>query len=190
MSISFRVRNKDGVEKKWRCFFFFFNKLDTTKTKQLTSCLGGDKVWQMLVAFPFPALRVAVALARTAQSRATWTSANPTRVSDWSAPLSDEKICWRFPPETPQRKQTSTGIILYMRPANERRRYNVTSSLIRSANKQNDPCVNTEKKYQRNVYHCRRARPIFSVVKGKDTHLIQWPRQNHENINRCWIDHR
>ena len=32
------------------------------------------------------------------------------------------------------------GIILCMRPANERRRYNVTSSLIGWAHTQNDPC--------------------------------------------------
>ena len=35
---------------------------------------------------------------------------------------------------------TTTGIILCMRPANERRRYNVTSSLISWANSQNDSC--------------------------------------------------
>ena len=34
----------------------------------------------------------------------------------------------------------STGIILRMRPANERRRYNVTSSLIDWAHTQNDLC--------------------------------------------------
>ena len=32
------------------------------------------------------------------------------------------------------------GIILYTHPANERRRYNVTSSLIGWAHTQNDPC--------------------------------------------------
>ena len=32
------------------------------------------------------------------------------------------------------------GIILRMGPANEKRRYNVTSSLIGSAHTQNDPC--------------------------------------------------
>ena len=32
------------------------------------------------------------------------------------------------------------GIILWMRPANERRRYNVTSSVIGRAHSQNDPC--------------------------------------------------
>ena len=32
------------------------------------------------------------------------------------------------------------GIILYMRPANERRHHNVTSSLIGWAHTQNDPC--------------------------------------------------
>ena len=36
---------------------------------------------------------------------------------------------------------TYSGIILLMCPANERRRYNVTSSLIGWANKQNDPCI-------------------------------------------------
>ena len=35
---------------------------------------------------------------------------------------------------------TVPGIILWMRPANERRRYNVTSSLIGWAHSQNDPC--------------------------------------------------
>ena len=34
-----------------------------------------------------------------------------------------------------------SGIILLMRPANERRRYNVTSSLIGWAHAQNDPCL-------------------------------------------------
>ena len=37
---------------------------------------------------------------------------------------------------------TETGIILFLRPANARRRYNVTSSLIGWAKKQNDPCWN------------------------------------------------
>ena len=37
---------------------------------------------------------------------------------------------------------TTTGIIFCMRPANERRRYNVTSSLIGWAHSQNDPCHN------------------------------------------------
>ena len=35
----------------------------------------------------------------------------------------------------------STGIILSMHPANEGRRYNVTSSLIGWANTQNDPWI-------------------------------------------------
>ena len=34
-----------------------------------------------------------------------------------------------------------SGIILYMRPANERRRYILTSSLIGWAHTQNDPCL-------------------------------------------------
>ena len=33
------------------------------------------------------------------------------------------------------------GIVLYMQPANERWRYNVTSSLIGWAHIQNDPCI-------------------------------------------------
>ena len=37
--------------------------------------------------------------------------------------------------------QTMSGIILYMRPANERRRYIVTSSLIGWMHTQNDPCM-------------------------------------------------
>ena len=36
---------------------------------------------------------------------------------------------------------TLPGIILYMRPANGRRRYNVTSSLIGWAHTQSDPCL-------------------------------------------------
>ena len=39
------------------------------------------------------------------------------------------------------RSRTSSGIILCMRPVNERWRYNVTSSLIGWAHKQNDPCI-------------------------------------------------
>ena len=35
---------------------------------------------------------------------------------------------------------TEAGIILYMRPANERWRYTVTLSLIGWAHTQNDPC--------------------------------------------------
>ena len=35
---------------------------------------------------------------------------------------------------------TTAGVILCMRPANERRRYNVTSSLIDWVHAQNDPC--------------------------------------------------
>ena len=41
---------------------------------------------------------------------------------------------------------TSTGIILCMRPANERRRYSVTSSLIGWVLTQNDPCIKSRKK--------------------------------------------
>ena len=37
-----------------------------------------------------------------------------------------------------------TGIILWMRPANERRRYNVTSSLIGWAHTQNNPWIQHE----------------------------------------------
>ena len=36
---------------------------------------------------------------------------------------------------------TLSGIILWMRPANERRRYIVTSSLISWAHTQNGPCI-------------------------------------------------
>ena len=42
---------------------------------------------------------------------------------------------WNFPINP----FTKAGIILYMRPANERRRYSVTSSLIGWAHTQNDP---------------------------------------------------
>ena len=38
-------------------------------------------------------------------------------------------------------RHSGTGIILYMHPANERRRYIVTSSLIGWAHAQNDPCM-------------------------------------------------
>ena len=38
------------------------------------------------------------------------------------------------------KRQNIAGIILFMCPTNERRRYSVTSSLIGWAHKQNDPC--------------------------------------------------
>ena len=37
--------------------------------------------------------------------------------------------------------RTLMGIVLCLRPANERRRYNVTSSLIGWAHARNDPCI-------------------------------------------------
>ena len=55
-------------------------------------------------------------------------------------------------------KMTYTGIILCMRPANGRRRYNVTSSLIGWAHTQKDPCVNGQNRsilYHSNTQHFR-----------------------------------
>ena len=49
-------------------------------------------------------------------------------------------------------QQTDAGIILCMRPANERRRYIVTSSLIGCAHTQNDPC---------SWYHYNKTMGIF-----------------------------
>ena len=57
-------------------------------------------------------------------------------------------IYWNKPKTFPQPTKhhtTGTGIILYMRPANERWRYNVTSSLIGLAHTQSDPCRHARK---------------------------------------------
>ena len=58
---------------------------------------------------------------------------------------------------------TIAGIILYMRPANERRRYIVTPSLIGWAHTQNDPCLN---------YACYRCGTLSSpIVCSASPHL-------------------
>ena len=48
---------------------------------------------------------------------------------------------------------TTPGIISYMRPANERRRYNVTSSLIDWAHRQNDSAKFVEQKVELLMIH-------------------------------------
>ena len=58
-----------------------------------------------------------------------------------------------------------TGIILCMRPVNERRRYNVTSSLIGWAHGQNDPCTIIPKGIGRCV-----KRPVTLMRKALPCH--------------------
>ena len=57
----------------------------------------------------------------------------------WSA-ISGEQV---LQPSTPFRHIPQAGMILGLRPANERRRYTVTPSLIGWAQTQNQPCPGT-----------------------------------------------
>ena len=67
----------------------------------------------------------------------------------------------------PSRSTTMPGIILCMCPANERRRYNVTSSLIGWAHTQNDPWMPlTHLWHSRNGQHI--AENIFQYIYMKE----------------------
>ena len=67
------------------------------------------------------------------QQKALQLTLNPMQL--WLYPIAV------FRPANHRRGNTVLGIILCMRPANERRRYIVTSSLIGWVHTQNDPCI-------------------------------------------------
>ena len=82
----------------------------------------------------------------------------------------------------------STGIILCKRPANERRCYNVTSSLIGWAFTENAPCINT---FYSSFYPHLSHLHTFQHIKrcSKDIHLCLFSKGhgvalNHANLRR------
>ena len=62
----------------------------------------------------------------------------------------------------------TTGIILYMRPAKERRRYNVTSSLIGGTHIQNDPCITSPEELPNG------APPMLKCWRRMSTKSLKW----------------
>ena len=81
--------------------------------------------------------------------------------------------------------QSITGIILCMRPANERRRYNVTSSPIGWAHTQNDPCMTYRWDYPiyRGLVTPYSTRYLVNNVLGNG--LLHNGTKHY--LNQCWL---